>query len=150
MAESIATQLTDDLLPLLKKERFVTLATIDHETGGPNVSAISWIYAPDSAVIRFAVDNRSRIVQNINNNNNVILNIIGAGSCFAISGKASVAIEKLENVPLKLARIDIQITEVRDVMFYGARISTEPAYEKTYDATAAAKLDKQVMDALKA
>jgi flavin reductase (DIM6/NTAB) family NADH-FMN oxidoreductase RutF len=150
MAETVSIQLTEELLPLLQKERFVTLSTIDVETGAPNVSAISWTYAPDATIIRFAVDNRSRIVENINKNRAVVLNLIGAGSCFSISGEASVAVEKLEGVPLKLARIDINIKEVRNVMFYGARISVEPEYEKTYDLEAATKLDKQVMDALKA
>lgn len=150
MAETVATQLTDELLPLLQKERFVTLATIDFETGAPNVSAISWIYAPDTSVIRFAVDNRSRIVQNIAQSNQVVLTLIGAGSCYAIAGEATLVIEKMEGTPLKLARIDIAVKEVRNVMFYGSRISVEPEYEKTYDAEAAAKLDKQVMDALKA
>jgi len=150
MAETVATQLTDELLALLQKERFVTLSTIDLDTGAPNVSAISWVYAPDASVVRFAVDNRSRIVQNINKTNSVVLTVIGAGSCYAIAGEAEVVVEKLEGTPLKLARVDIKIKEVRDVMFYGSKISVEPQYEKTYDADAAAKLDKQVMDALKA
>jgi flavin reductase (DIM6/NTAB) family NADH-FMN oxidoreductase RutF len=150
MAETIATQLSDELLPLLQKERFVTLSTIDMDNGAPNVSAISWVFAPDATVVRFAVDNRSRIVQNISKKNTVVLNIIGAGSCYSVAGEATVAVEKLDGVPLKLARIDIQVKEVRNVMFYGARISVEPEYEKTYDLEAATKLDKQVMDALKA
>jgi hypothetical protein len=35
------------------------------------------------------------------------------------------------------------------VMFYGSKIAVEPRYEKTYDAEAAGKLDRQVMEALK-
>ena len=34
-------------------------------------------------------------------------------------------------------------------MFYGSKIVTEPQYDKTYDKKAAAKLDKQVMEAMK-
>jgi len=34
-------------------------------------------------------------------------------------------------------------------MFYGARIVQEPVYEKTYDEEAAAKLDRQVLNALR-
>lgn len=150
MAETVSALITEELFSQLQKERFVTISTIDLETGGPNVSAISWLYAPEPSSVRFAVDNRSRIVENLSKNNSVVINVIGAGSCYSIAGEAHVAVEKMEGVPIKLARVDIDVKEVRDVMFYGAKISVEPKYEKTYDAEAAAKLDKQVMDALKA
>jgi flavin reductase (DIM6/NTAB) family NADH-FMN oxidoreductase RutF len=149
MANQVEPKLIQPLFEALQKERFVTLATIDFETGGPNVSAISWVYAPDEKRILFAVDNRSRIVKNINNNPLVVMNLIANESTYSIAGKATVKIEKMEGVPLKLALVEILIDEVRDVMFYGSKISVEPKYEKTYDAQAAAKLDKQVMDALK-
>ena len=57
--------------------------------------------------------------------------------------------ERLSEVPLKLGLVEFKINEVRDVMFYGSKIVTEPQYDKTYDKKAAAKLDKQVMDAMK-
>ncbi|MBP1930635.1 pyridoxamine 5'-phosphate oxidase family protein [Ammoniphilus resinae] len=149
MAETVANSLNEQLFPLLQKERFVLLTTIDKVTGGPNTSAISWIYARNELTISFAVDNRSRIVENIKNNQFVTLTLIGAGSVYSIAGEATVEVEKMEDVPLKLAKISVQIKEVRDVMFYGSRISVEPQYEKTYNKQAAAKLDEQVMTALK-
>jgi predicted pyridoxine 5'-phosphate oxidase superfamily flavin-nucleotide-binding protein len=149
MAETVSHSLNEQLLPLLQKERFVLLSTIDKDTGAPNVSAISWVYAPNESKVRFAVDQRSRILENINQNSKVILSVIGSGSVFSIAGDASVDITKLEGVPLKLSMATISISEVRDVMFYGSRISVEPEYEKTYDKDAAAKLDNQVMNALK-
>ncbi|MBO8171168.1 MAG: pyridoxamine 5'-phosphate oxidase family protein [Bacillaceae bacterium] len=149
MAETVAQSLSEELLSLLQKERFVMLSTMDHETGGPTLSALSWIYAPDSSTIRFAVDNRSRIVKNIKASPGVAIGLFGAGSVYSIIGNARVAVEKMEDVPLKLAMIEMEIELVRDVMFYGSRISTEPTYEKTYDPGAAAKLDNQVMASLK-
>ncbi|MBU8906730.1 pyridoxamine 5'-phosphate oxidase family protein [Desertibacillus haloalkaliphilus] len=149
MANEVEKTLTDELLPLLQSERLVTIATVDHETGAPNVSAISWVHAPDKETVRFAVDNRSRIVENINAKEGVVLSVIGNGSTYSIAGDAKVKVEKLDDVPLKLACVEISIKEVRDVMFYGAKISVEPKYEKTYDPQAAAKLDKQVMEAIK-
>ncbi|BBH21247.1 hypothetical protein Back11_25920 [Paenibacillus baekrokdamisoli] len=59
------------------------------------------------------------------------------------------AIEALEDVPFKLVCFDIEIGEIRDAMFYGARLSTQPEYEKTYDKRAADKLDGQVFAAMK-
>jgi uncharacterized pyridoxamine 5'-phosphate oxidase family protein len=149
MPNKVESALTEPLFQALQNERFVTIATIDHETGGPNVSAISWIYAPSEEHIHFAVDNRSRIAQNIRNNPSIVVNIIANESVYSISGKAHIKVEKIEGVPLKLALVDVAISEVRDVMFYGSKIVQEPKYEKTYDAQAAAKLDNQVMTALR-
>lgn len=149
MANQVEPRLIQALYDELQHERFVTLATIDHETGGPNVSAISWVLAKDEETVHFAVDNRSRIVQNINENNQVVINVIANESTYSISGKASLKAEKLEGVPLKLALVEVEISEVRDVMFYGSKITSEPKYDKTYDKTAAARLDKQVMEAMK-
>ncbi|MED3552337.1 pyridoxamine 5'-phosphate oxidase family protein [Cytobacillus praedii] len=149
MANQVEPKLIKPLFDELQQELFCTVATIDHESGGPNVSAISWMLAKDEETIYFAIDNRSRIIQNIINNNKVVINVIANESTYSISGDASIKEEKLEGVPLKLALIHLTIKEVRDVMFYGSKITTAPKYDKTYDKVAAARLDKQVMDAMK-
>ncbi|MFD2371028.1 pyridoxamine 5'-phosphate oxidase family protein [Brevibacillus sp. GCM10020057] len=149
MAETVSRSLSEELFGLLQKERFVTLATIDHESGSPSLSSLSWTFAPTVESIRFAVDNRSRILTNIAKEPQVVLHLIGAGSSYAIYGRAALKTERLEGVPLKLAMVEIAIDAVRDIMFYGSRISAEPQYEKTYDKNAAAKLDNQVMEALR-
>ncbi|UFJ41885.1 pyridoxamine 5'-phosphate oxidase family protein [Brevibacillus humidisoli] len=149
MAETVAQSLSDELYNLLQQERFILLGTVDHESGAPSTNAISWVYAPSAARICFAVDSRSRIVANIRKEPRVVLTLIGAGSSYAISGKAIIAEERMETVPLKLCKIEVAIESVRDVMFYGSRISVDPQYEKTYDKQAAAKLDHQVMTALR-
>lgn len=149
MPNQVEQKLIQPLFDALQKERFVTLSTVDFETGGPNVSAISWILAKTDETIYFAVDNRSRIVQNILHNNQVVVNIIVNESTYSISGEASVKVEKINEVPLKLALIEIAVKEVRDVMFYGSKITVEPAYDKTYDKAAATRLDNQVMDAMR-
>ncbi|MEW8971820.1 pyridoxamine 5'-phosphate oxidase family protein [Mesobacillus jeotgali] len=149
MANQVEPKLIKPLFDELQKERFVTLATVDHETGGPNVSAISWVLAKDEDTVYFAVDNRSRIIENIKSNDKAVINLIANESTYSISGTASVKQEKLEGVPLKLALVEIKISEVRDVMFYGSKIVAEPQYDKTYDKDAAARLDNQVMDAMR-
>jgi uncharacterized pyridoxamine 5'-phosphate oxidase family protein len=149
MANQVEPRLIGPLYDELQKERFVTLATVDHETGGPNVSAISWVLAIDDSTIYFAVDNRSRVLDNIKKNNLAVINIIANESTYSIQGEASMKEDRLKEVPLKLALVKISIKEVRDVMFYGSKIVTDPQYEKTYDKTAAERLDKQVMEAMK-
>ncbi|MEH7418284.1 pyridoxamine 5'-phosphate oxidase family protein [Neobacillus drentensis] len=149
MANQVEPKLIQPLFDELQKERFVTLSTIDYETGGPNVSAISWVLAKDEGTIFFAIDNRSRILENINSNNKVVINLIANESTYSIAGEANVKEERLSEVPLKLALVEVTIKEVRDVMFYGSKIVTEVQYDKTYDKRAAERLDKQVMDAMK-
>jgi hypothetical protein len=148
MANRVESGLTEEILPLLQKEQYVTISTVDYETGTPNVNAISWVYAPDAQTVRFSMDNRSRIIKNIKTNQGVVFTLIANGSTYSIAGNAKVLKEKMDDVPLKLALVEMHVTEVRDVMFYGAKMSIQPKYEKTYDAQAAAKLDRQVMDAL--
>ncbi|MDT8859171.1 pyridoxamine 5'-phosphate oxidase family protein [Alkalihalobacillus sp. MEB130] len=149
MANRVEHALTEEILPLLQKECFVTIATIDHEKQIPNVNAISWVYALDPQTVRFSIAARSRIVKNINENSGVVLTLIANDSTYSISGSAKVVEENIENLPIKLALIELTIEEVRDVMFYGAKVTRFPSYEKTYDAEAAAKLDLQVMNKLK-
>ncbi|EMT54536.1 hypothetical protein I532_02990 [Brevibacillus borstelensis AK1] len=149
MAETVSQTLSEELFGLLQQERFITLNTIDHESGAPSLSSLSWTFAASPQVIRFAVDNRSRILTNIAKQPQVVLHLIGAGSSYAINGRAVLKSERMEEVPLKLAMVEVTIEAVRDVMFYGSRISVEPQYEKTYDKNAAAKLDNQVMTALR-
>ncbi|MEH7308543.1 pyridoxamine 5'-phosphate oxidase family protein [Neobacillus drentensis] len=149
MANQVEPKLIKPLYDELQKERFVTLATVDYETGGPNVSSISWVLAKDESTIYFAVDNRSRILENINENNQVVINLIANESTYAIHGEAHLKEERIQNVPLKLALIQVKVTAVRDVMFYGSKIVTEVQYDKTYDKNAAQKLDNQVMEAMR-
>lgn len=149
MANKVETSLIDPLYNSLQKERFVTISSIDYETGAPNVSAISWVYAPDKNRILFSIDQKSRIVDNIKKHPAIVLHLIANESTYSINGNAHIKEDKLDNIPLKLSLIELRISEVRDVMFYGSRISVEPQYDKTYDEKAAAKLDKQVLQAMK-
>ncbi|KHF40827.1 pyridoxamine 5'-phosphate oxidase family protein [Halalkalibacter okhensis] len=149
MANQVEHALTEEMLPLLQKECFVTIATVDFERKIPHVKAISWIYAPNGQTVRFLVDHRSRMIDNIKANDGVVLTLIANGSTYSITGSARVVTERIEQLPLKLSLIELDVKEVRDVMFYGAKMTMTPSYEKTYDAEAAAKLDRQVMEVLK-
>jgi predicted pyridoxine 5'-phosphate oxidase superfamily flavin-nucleotide-binding protein len=146
MAETM-TALPEELVEQLQKEPLVLLHTIDAESQVPTSSAISWVKALDAETLRVALDKRSRLIANMKANPKVTLTIFGAGSVFAVNGSAAVAAEEMEGVPLKLSCFDIKVEFVRDAMFYGARLSTEPAYEKIYNKAAAEKLDNQVFTA---
>lgn len=149
MANVVELVLSPELMAVLQKEHLVTIATTDFETKSPNVNAISWVYAMDEKRVRFAVDQRSRIVSNIEGHSGVVITIIAGESVYSIHGTASIITTKMEDVPLKLTLVEIVVEAVRDVMFYGSKISQEPTYEKTYDLNAAKKLDNQVLQAMK-
>jgi hypothetical protein len=148
MAETI-TALTDALFTQLQKENFVLLHTVDADIGYPTSSAISWIYAVDLTRLRFALDGRSRLISNVKTCPDVSITLFGRGSVHAVYGKAYVINDHLEGVPFPLACVDIEVSTVRDAMFYGARLSVVPEYEKTYDKRAADRLDTQVFDAMR-
>ncbi|HZG55891.1 pyridoxamine 5'-phosphate oxidase family protein [Paenibacillus sp.] len=145
----VVTVLSSELISQLNDEKLVILGTIDAETGGPVANAISWVYAPNERTMRFAVDGRSRIAGNVRANPRVNATLFAAGSVHTVYGAAKIVKDALEGVPFALVCIDIEVESVRDSMFYGARISVEPAYEKTYDKRAAEKLDNQVFAAMK-
>ncbi|NLP49444.1 pyridoxamine 5'-phosphate oxidase family protein [Bacillus sp. RO1] len=149
MPNLVENVLVEPLIEALQKETLVTISTVDHETGGPNVSAISWLYAPNEKSILLAVKAESRIVKNVLHNRELVVNLMANDSVYAIHTKATVKVERMEDVPLKLALLSLDVKSVRDVMFYGAKISVEPKFEKTYDVEAAKKLDHQVMTALR-
>lgn len=149
MANVVEPTLTDDLVQTLRKDCIVMVATTDFEKQVPNVSAISWVYAVSKTSIRFAVDQRSRIVENIRHSTGVVLTIMANESVFSISGAGEILTDRMESIPLKLTVIEVNVKEVRDVMFYGAKLATEPTNEKTYDLRAAKKLDNQVLVGMK-
>lgn len=148
MAETM-TALTEALYNQLQKENFVLLHTVDAENGSPTSSAISWIYAVEPGRLRFALDGRSRLISNLKAHAGVSLTLFGGGTVHAVYGQARVISEHLEGVPFPLACVDVDITAVRDAMFYGARLSVLPEYEKTYDKRAADRLDGQVFEAMR-
>ncbi|MFP4975640.1 pyridoxamine 5'-phosphate oxidase family protein [Paenibacillus sp. CN-4] len=148
MSEAVA-QLTESLRQMLQSETFVLLNTVDAETGGPTSTAISWVYAVSPAVIRLAVDHRSRLVRNMKSNPLVTITVFGEGTVFAINGRAEVRQDPLAGVPFNMCCFDVGVEAVRNALFYGAQLEAAPRYAKVYDVRAAEKLDGQVFDAMK-
>lgn len=149
MANNIERQLNDKLFRLLQRECFLLLHTNDYQTNSPQVNAISWVYAPSRKTIRFAIVNHSKVVQNILEMQQICLTLIDDESTYAIYGEAKILTNETKDVPVKIAIIEVKIVEIRDVMFYGSKISQNPSYKKIYDKEAATKLDLQVMERLK-
>ncbi|MNW55068.1 hypothetical protein D3C74_327070 [compost metagenome] len=145
----LVTRLSESLFNQFQNETFVLLNTVDHESGGPTSSAISWIYAVDSTVLRFALDHRSRLVANIKACPKITVTVFGSETIHAINGTATVVQDALEGVPFNICCFDLQIEAVRNALFYGAQLASAPTYEKKYDQRAADLLDNQVFAAMK-
>ncbi|MED0737795.1 pyridoxamine 5'-phosphate oxidase family protein [Aneurinibacillus thermoaerophilus] len=142
------TTLTEQQIALLNEETLVLLSTVDAETQTPTVNAISWVKAPSESKVRFSVTNSSRIVTNVKANPRVTLCVIGLETVYSIVGKCTILEEKMEGVAMPLAKIEVDISAVYDSMFWGAKITQEPKFEKTYDLEKAKALDEQVYTAM--
>lgn len=149
MAEKeLITTLSKELKDYINEEPLIILTTMEAESKTPNIASISWVKPTDEKHIRFAVTNNSRIVTNIKANPTVVFTVIGLENVFAIYGKATIVEETMENVSLKLAKIEVEIDQIFESMFWGAKIDQNPTYVKTYNPDAAKKLDGEVYAAL--
>jgi uncharacterized protein YlzI (FlbEa/FlbD family) len=141
-------KLSPELVESLQGEKIVSLVTIDAETNEPDLSVISWLLAhEDGKTIKFAVGHNANTAKNIEENPDVILGVTGAGSCFSVKGKGSVS--DVISKTMKYRVVTVEVESVKDVIFYGGKITAEAQYEKTYDPKLAEKLDEEVYSLLK-
>lgn len=148
MAAKVETQLTAEMVNYLQGNTVVFLSAVEPESRNIYTTALSWVYAVDEKTIRFAIDSKSDFIAIIDQDPRVVLNFIGLESSFSISGEAKVKVRKTEELTLKLALVEIEVKELRNIMFYGGKIVQDPAFVKTYNADLAKKLDTEVHEAL--
>ncbi|MEH7545870.1 MULTISPECIES: pyridoxamine 5'-phosphate oxidase [Bacillaceae] len=140
-------RLSPELASSLQGEKMVSLITVDAETKLPQLSVVSWVNAnPEGTQIKVALGHKASSINNIQSNPNVIVGMIGDGSCYSVRGKASVS--DVIKRTMKLCVVTIEIEEVENVMFYGGKVTVEPEYEKTYNPELAKKLDTEVYELL--
>jgi hypothetical protein len=54
------------------------------------LSVVSWVYAiPNGAQIKIALGHKASSIEDIPRNPNVLLGILGAGSCYEVRGTAT-------------------------------------------------------------
>lgn len=140
-------KLTPELISSLQGETMVSFITISSETNLPQLSVVSWVHPADDGMrIKVALGHKASSIDNIRSNPNVVLGVIGAGSCYSVQGKASVS--EIKELTMKLCVVTIEVESVENVMFYGGKVTTEPTYEKTYNKDLAIKLDTEVYELL--
>lgn len=149
MSNKATDKLSDNLIKKLNGDCYGIVSTIDYETGAPNTHALSWIYAHDSHHVYLATGQKSQIAKNISQNKKMTMTFIVEGTTLSITGTAKVKVDELEDVSINLALVELTIKEVRDAMFFGGEIITEPVYTKTYNPSLIEKLDREILDAFK-
>lgn len=144
------TQLSPELVNFLQGPQLVLVTSMDAESKWPNNSLITWVYAKDPNTVLLAADAKGRIMRNLRADERVLLTITAEESCYVIEGTGQVVAEEVEGVSLKLAVAQVSVTAVRDVTFWGGKITTLPQYEVTYDQALKEKLDNGVFAAMRA
>lgn len=137
-----------DFTEIFAEERIGFLSTIHQDTGAIQQNAVSWIYAYQPNVLRVAVSTKAQIVSNIEANENVNFSFFYGKSIVSFQTKGKIVTKSMPGVPFPLTLIELEANDLHDIMFYGAEITQEPIYQKTYNIEAAKKLDKQVYQAM--
>lgn len=144
----VETSLKPEIVELIRNECILSFITIDKDTKQPQLSVVSWVWATeDGKQVKIAVGHKGSSLENIKVDPTVILGTIGPETCYSIKGKAS-ASDIFEGT-MKYRIITVDVEEVEDVIFYGGKLTTLPAFEKTYDPKLAEKLDAEVYELLK-
>ena len=142
------SELTKEMVDALQGKTLVLLQAVDPASLDIYSTALSWVYARDTQTIHFAIDYKSPFLQIVKQNPKVALHFIGLESAYRIAGQASILTEKAEDISIHLALVKVSVTEVRDIMFYGGKVVTDPAFVKTYKPSLIEKLDREVEQAL--
>ena len=141
-------QLSTELQAFLQGPQLVLVTTIDADTKWPSQNLITWVLAAGPDTIRLAADAKGRIMTNIKADDRVLLTVLAQGACHVIEGTGRVVSENLEGISLKLGCAEVAVTAVRDVTFWGGKITAEPQYDVTYDKALKEKLDSGVFAAM--
>lgn len=143
------SHLSQGLVEFLQGPQLVLVTTLDAETKWPTNNLITWVAARDTGTLRLAADAKGRVMGNIRADERVLVTVMAHGACHTIEGTARVVAEEIEGVTLKLAVAEVAVKAVRDVTFWGGKITANPLYDVTYDKGLKEKLDSGVFAALK-
>lgn len=144
----VITELSAEMIEQLQGQNIVLLNVVNKETGDIYSTALSWVYAIDPGTIRFAIDAKSDFVRIVQEDPRVLLNFVCGETVYSVKGAAAVKVTRTEELTLKMALLEVQVQEIRDIIFYGGKIVAQPAFVKTYNADLIKKLDDEMKSAL--
>lgn len=146
--KGIESTLTNEIEDLLQGQTLVFCHVYSKSLGKILSTALSWVFSIDSKTIRFAVDCKSKIVEAVRDQSEVTLCFIGGESVYSVTGCANVKVEKTDDITLKMAIIELEVEEIRDITFYGAQITQKPQFIKTYKESLIKKLDQEIKESV--
>ncbi|MFB3160138.1 hypothetical protein ABLO26_02070 [Neobacillus sp. 179-J 1A1 HS] len=146
--KTVETTLTQEIEEILQGQTLVFCHTYSKSLGKVISTALSWVFAIDSKTVRFAVDWKSKIVEAVQDQSVITLCFVGGESVYSLSGPSKVRVEKTNDMTLKMAIIEIEVEDFRDITFYGAQITQQPKFIKTYKESLIKKLDNEVKEAV--
>ncbi|WP_088835157.1 hypothetical protein [Paenibacillus tyrfis] len=144
----VIAELSPEMVQQLQGQNIVFLNIVNRETGDIYSTCLSWVYAVSPTAIRFAIDAKSDFVQILQQDPRLVMNFIAQETVFSVKGKAAVKVAQTEGLTLKMALIEVTVEEIRDIIFYGGKIVTQPAFVKTYKEDLIKKLDNEMRTAL--
>ncbi|MCM3766364.1 hypothetical protein [Neobacillus niacini] len=146
--KAIETVLTEEMMEALQGQNIVFCNAHHQEIGKVLSSALSWVFAVDDQTVRFAVDSKSKLLDIVKEHGEITLSFFAKESVYAISGQSGLVTEKADKMTLKMAIVEVKVNEIRDITFYGAQITQEPQFIKTYKESLIKKLDHEVKEAV--
>ncbi|WP_078429835.1 hypothetical protein [Alkalihalobacterium alkalinitrilicum] len=149
MKKGVAERLHSEIMEDLNGKSLVNVQAYDKEEDTIISSAVSWVYAIDDQTIRFAIDHKSVLARLAEAETEMVLSLVSGEAAYSIYGKPKLKVAKTEGLSLKLALIEVEVADVRNTTFYGAKIVQKPAFVKTYDEKLVIKLDTEVSEAIK-
>ncbi|KIL41981.1 hypothetical protein SD70_03730 [Gordoniibacillus kamchatkensis] len=145
----VINELSPEMAEQLQGQSIVFVNVVNKETGDIYSTVLSWVYAVSPTAIRFAIDAKSDFVRILQQDPRLVMNFIAQETVFSVKGQAAVKVAQTEGLTLKMALIEVTVEEIRDIMFYGGKIVTQPAFVKTYKEDLIKKLDDEMRNALK-
>jgi Pyridoxamine 5'-phosphate oxidase len=121
MSLILGNELPEKAMNYLQVGRLVIMATVD-ERGWPDTCPISWIVAVDSKTLRLAVSKEVSTYRNVLQNENVMISLLGGAMTLGIRGRASVLADDMDDIPLPMAVVEVQVDEVKDDSIIGRGI----------------------------
>lgn len=144
----VLTELSPEMMSILQGQAIVLLNVIHKPSQRIYTTALSWVYADDPKKIRFAIDAKSEFVTILEEDPNLALNFIALESVYSVIGTANVMVKQTEGTTLKLAVVEVDIDHIRDIMFYGGKVTADPSFIKTYKPELVIKLDEEAKQAV--
>jgi hypothetical protein len=120
----------DEVVEQIRPDRLFVLAFLD-DRGEPAVSAVTWVRGRPPDRVDVVVGRRARLLRSLAVHPAVAL-VMFAPSVLAVAGEARVVEPRVPGVPIPLARVEIRVEGVRDVMFTGGVLEAGPRVAKTY------------------